>query len=150
MKRLKILALLLTVITASSCKNTKNEKGREMGILKLITYLAGAAALGVSGYLVKLLNETNLMEQVAAIPSENITYFHIGAVVVIAWLIVSFVMKLISRAIIIALLVLAVGAEGTFVGMNLNGLIVEQTATLEDVKEKAEDMLEELKDAIDD
>lgn len=120
-----------------------------MGILKLITYAAGAAALGLSGYLAKLLNETNLMEQVAAIPSENITYFHIGAVVVIAWLLVSFVMKLISRAIIIALLVLAVGAEGTFVGMNINGLIVEQSATLEDVKDKAEDLLGELKDAID-
>ena len=120
-----------------------------MGMLKLITYLAGAVALGLSGYLVKLLNETNLMEQVAAIPSENITYFHIGAVVVIAWLLVSLVMKLISRAIIIALLVLAIGAEGTFVGMNINGSIVEKSAVLEDVKGQAEDLLDDLKDAID-
>ena len=89
------------------------------------------------------------MDQVAAIPSENITYFHIGAAVVIVWLLISFVMKLISRAIIIALLVLAVGAEGTFVGMNLQGNIVEQAPTLEDVKDKAEDLLDDLKDSID-
>ena len=120
-----------------------------MGILKLITYVVGAAALGLFGYLAKLLDDTNLMEQVAAIPSDNITYFHIVAAVVIVWLLISWVMKVVSKVIIIALLVIAVGAEGTFVGMNINGSIVEQVDMLEDAKDKAEDLLGELQDAID-
>jgi len=119
-----------------------------MGILKLITYVAGAVALGLFGYLAKLLDDTNLMEQVTAIPSDNITYFHIAAAVVILWLLFGLLMKVVSRAIIIVLLVLAVGAEGTFVGMNMNGSIVEQVDMLEDAKDKAEDLLDDLKDAI--
>ncbi len=120
-----------------------------MGILKLITYVAGAVALGLFGYLAKLLDDTNLMEQVTAIPSDNITYFHIAAAAVIAWLLLSWIMKVVSRVIIIGLLVIAVGAEGTFVGMNINGSIVEQSAVLEDAKDAAKDMLDDLKDAID-
>ena len=120
-----------------------------MGILKLITYVAGAVALGLFGYLAKLLDDTDLMEQVTAIPSDNITYFHIAAAAVILWLLFGLLMKVVSRAIIIALLIIAVGAEGTFVGMNMNGNIIEQTDVLEDAKDKAEDLLDELQDALD-
>lgn len=120
-----------------------------MGILKLITYVAGAVALGLFGYLAKLLDDTNLMEQVAAIPSDNITYFHIAAAAVIVWLLFGLLMKVISRVIIIALLIIAVGAEGTFVGMNINGSIIEQADVLDDAKDAAEDLLDDLKDVID-
>jgi hypothetical protein len=119
-----------------------------MGILKLITYAAGVAALVLSGYLAKLLDDSNFMEQVTAIPSENITYFHIIALVVIAWLLISLLMTVITRGIIIVLLIIAIGAEGTFVGMNLNGIIVEQTSVLEDVQDDAVDLFDELKDKV--
>lgn len=119
-----------------------------MGILKLITYAAGVAALGLSGYLAKILDETNLMEQVASMPGDHIMYFHIAAAVVIVWLVIGLFMQIISKAIIIALLVLAVAAEGTFLGMNLNGTIVENIETLEQLKEKGEDLLDDLKDKI--
>jgi len=121
-----------------------------MGILKLITYAAGVAALVLSGYLAKLLDDSNFMEQVTAIPSENITYFHIIALVVIAWLLISLLMTIISRAIIIVLLIIAIGAEGTFAGMNFNGIIVEQTSVLEDVQDGAEDLLDDAGDLLDD
>ncbi|WP_299265125.1 hypothetical protein [uncultured Psychrosphaera sp.] len=121
-----------------------------MGILKLITYAAGVAALVLSGYLAKLLDDSNFMEQVTAIPSENITYFHIIALVVIAWLLISLLMTIISRAIIIVLLIIAIGAEGTFAGMNFNGIIVEQTSVLEDVQNGAEDLLDDAGDLLDD
>jgi formylmethanofuran dehydrogenase subunit B len=121
-----------------------------MGILKLITYAAGVAALVLSGYLAKLLDDSNFMEQVTAIPSENITYFHIIALVVIAWLLISLLMTVITRGIIIVLLIIAIGAEGTFVGMNLNGIIVEKTSVLEDVQDGAVDLFDELKDKVED
>lgn len=128
-----------------------------MGILKLITYAAGVAALVLSGYLAKLVDDSNFMEQVTAIPSDNITYFHIIALVVIAWLLISLLMTVISRAIIIVLLIIAIGAEGTFAVMNFNGIIIEQTNVLEDVQDGAEDLLDnagdllgDLKDVIDD
>jgi len=121
-----------------------------MGIFKLITYAAGVAALVLSGYLAKLLDDSNFMEQVTAIPSENITYFHIIALVVIAWLLISLLMTIISRAIIIVLLIIAIGAEGTFAGMNFNGIIVEQTSVLEDVQDGAEDLLDDAGDLLDD
>jgi glucan phosphoethanolaminetransferase (alkaline phosphatase superfamily) len=121
-----------------------------MGILKLITYAAGVAALVLSGYLAKLLDDSNFMEQVTAIPSENITYFHIIALVVIVWLLISLLMTIISRAIIIVLLIIAIGAEGTFAGMNFNGIIVEQTSVLEDVQNGAEDLLDDAGDLLDD
>ena len=121
-----------------------------MGIFKLITYAAGVAALVLSGYLAKLLDDSNFMEQVTAIPSENITYFHIIALVVIAWLLISLLMTIISRAIIIVLLIIAIGAEGTFAGMNFNGIIVEQTSVLEDVQNGAEDLLDDAGDLLDD
>ncbi|GHB67584.1 hypothetical protein GCM10008107_16290 [Psychrosphaera saromensis] len=121
-----------------------------MGILKLITYAAGVAALFLSGYLAKLLDDSNFMEQVTAIPSENITYFHIIALVVIAWLLISLLMTVITRGIIIVLLIIAIGAEGTFVGMNINGIIVEQTSVLEDVQDGAVDLFDELKDKVED
>lgn len=121
-----------------------------MGILKLITYAAGVAALVLSGYLAKLLDDSNFMEQVTAIPSENITYFHIIALVVITWLLISLLMTIISRTIIIVLLIIAIGAEGTFAGMNFNGIIVEQTSVLEDVRDGAEDLLDDAGDLLDD
>mgnify|MGYP000058614407 FL=1 len=120
-----------------------------MIVFKLITYLAGAVTLGLFGYLYKVMDETGYLEQVMAMPKDDIMTYHIVAGVVIAWLLFSMVMKVISRGILIVLLVFALGAEGVFVGLNINGNIVEQTDYLQEFKDKASDLLEDAKDKAD-
>jgi hypothetical protein len=117
-----------------------------MFILKIFTYLAGVVTLGLFGYLYKVLEETGQLEQVMAMPKDDIMIYHIVAGVVIAWLIFSLVMKVVARGIIVALLLFAVGAEGVFVGLNLNGTIVEENEMLNDIKDKATDLFDEAKD----
>lgn len=120
-----------------------------MAVFKIITYIAGAITLGLIGYLYKVLDQSGYLEQVATIPADDIMGFHIFAAVVIAWLIFGLIMKIVSRALLIGLLVVAVGAEGTFLGLNLNGSIVEQSIGLEQMLEQGEDLVEELKDSLD-
>jgi len=120
-----------------------------MIIFKVLTYLAGLVTLGLFGYLYKVLDETGHLEQVMAMPKDDIMTYHIVAAVVIAWLIFSMVMKLVSRGIVIVILLFAVGAEGVFVGLNINGNIVEQTDYLEELKDKAGDLLEQAKEKAD-
>lgn len=120
-----------------------------MGIFKVITYIAGAVTLGLAGYLYKVLEQTGYLEQVAAIPADDIMGYHIIAAVIIAWLIFGLVMKIVSRALLIGLLVLTVGVEGTFLGLNLSGDIVEQSVSIEQLMETGSDLVDELKDKID-
>ena len=120
-----------------------------MIIFKAITYLAGLVTLGLFGYLYKVLDETGNLEQVMAMPKDDIMTYHIVAAVVIAWLLFSMVMKLVSRTIVIAILIFALGAEGIFVGLNINGNIVEQTDYLQELKDTAEDLLDKAKDKAD-
>jgi len=120
-----------------------------MIVFKLITYVAGVATLGLFGYLYKVMDETGYLEQVMAMPKDDIMTYHIVAGVIIAWLLFSMVMKVISRGILIVLLVFALGAEGMFVGLNLNGNIVEKTDYLQEFKEKASDLLDDVKDKAD-
>ena len=121
-----------------------------MILFKALTYLAGLLTLGLFGYLYKVLDETGYLEQVMAMPKDDILIYHVIAGVVIAWLLFSMVMKVMSRGILIVLLVLAVGAEGVFVGLNINGNIIEQTDYLEELKDKAQDLLEDAKDKAND
>jgi len=120
-----------------------------MGIFKIITYIAGAVAVGLAGYLYKVLDDSNFLSQVAMLPADDIMYFHIFAAVVIAWLVFSLLMNLVSKAIVVALLVFAVGVEGTFLGLNLNGSIVEQPFNVEELMDKGKDLLDDLKDSLD-
>ena len=119
-----------------------------MAVFKIITYIAGAITLGLTGYLYKVLDESGYLEQVAAIPADDIMGFHIFAAVVIAWLVFGLIMKIVSRAILITLLVLAVGAEGTFLGLNLTGSIVKQSVNVEELLEQGEDLVDEIKDSL--
>ena len=120
-----------------------------MGIFKIITYIAGAITLGLAGYLYQLIDETGYLSEVAAIPADDIMYFHIFAAIVIAWLVVSFLMKLATRALVVALLVVSVGVETTFLGLNLNGSIVEQTIDVDELMDKGKDLLDDLSDSLD-
>lgn len=117
-----------------------------MIILKIFTYLAGVVTLGLFGYLYQVLEETGQLEQVMAMPKDDILIYHIVAAVVIIWLLFSLVMKVVARGLIIVLLLFAVGAEGIFVGLNLNGTIVEENEMFNDIKDKANDLLEDAKD----
>ena len=119
-----------------------------MAIFKIITYIAGAISLGLAGYLYQVIDDSGYLSQVAAIPADDIMYFHIFAAIVIAWLVVSFVMKLASKVIIIALLAFSLGVEGTFLGLNLSGSIVEQQIDVDELIDKGKDLLGDLKDSI--
>ncbi|MBU2880381.1 hypothetical protein KO525_00270 [Psychrosphaera sp. B3R10] len=117
-----------------------------MFILKIFTYLAGVVTVGLFGYLYTVLEETGQLEQVMAMPKDDIMIYHIVAGVVIAWLIFSLVMKVVARGLIIVLLLFAVGAEGIFVGLNINGTIIEENQMLNEFKDKATDMLEDMEE----
>mgnify|MGYP000725318269 CR=1 FL=1 len=106
-----------------------------MFILKIFTYLAGVVTVGLFGYLYTVLEETGQLEQVMAMPKDDIMIYHIVAGVVIAWLIFSLVMKVVARGLIIVLLLFAVGAEGIFVGLNINGTIIEENQMLNEFKD---------------
>lgn len=121
-----------------------------MFIFKIFTYLAGVVTLGLFGYLYTVLEETGQLEEVMAMPKDDIMIYHIIAGVVIAWLIFSLVMKVVARGLVIALLVFAVGAEGIFIGLNLNGTIVEENQMLNEMKDKATDLFEEAKEKAND
>ena len=119
-----------------------------MFIFKIITYLAGAVTLGLCGYLYKLLDESGYLQQVAAVPADEIMTYHIIAAVVIIWLLIGLVMKVISRAILITLLVIAVGAEGMFAGLNISGDIVEQSAVVEQLEDSATKLFKQAQDLV--
>ncbi|NVK24427.1 MAG: hypothetical protein HWE10_05835 [Gammaproteobacteria bacterium] len=119
-----------------------------MFIFKIITYVAGAITLGLAGYLYKVLDESGYLEQVAAIPADDIMAFHIFAAVVIVWLVFGLIMKMVSRVLLIALLVLTLGIEGTFLGLNLNGSIVEQSINVDELLEQGKDLVDDIKDSL--
>ena len=119
-----------------------------MFVFKIITYIAGAITLGLAGYLYTVLDESGYLEQVAAIPADEIMAFHLFAAVVIVWLVFGLIMKMVSRAILIALLLLTLGIEGTFLGLNLNGSIVEQQLDVEQLIEQGQDLVDDLKDSL--
>ena len=120
-----------------------------MAVFKIITYIAGAITIGLMGYLYEILDDSGYLEQVAAIPAEDIMGFHIFAAVVIVWLVFGLIMKILSRAILIALLVVVVSVEGTFLGLNLNGSIVEQSVNVDALLEQGEDLVDDIKDSLD-
>lgn len=119
-----------------------------MGVFKIITYISAAITVGLIAYLYKVMDQSGYLEQVASIPADDIMGYHILAAVVIAWLLFSLIMKTVSRGLVIGLLVLAVGAEGTFLGMNLSGKIVEQSELEELIRDKGQELLDEMKDKI--
>jgi hypothetical protein len=117
-------------------------------MIKILTIIVGAVALVMSGYLFNLVDQTNFFDRVVELPEERIWQFHIAAAVVIMWLVYSLMQKALPPLILIGLLVLAVGTEGMFLGLNFNGTIVEQSelmqkieAGAEELKEKAEELL---------
>jgi len=120
-----------------------------MIIFKLFTYVAGIITVGLFGYLYTVLEKTDYLEQVMSMPKDDIMMYHIVAGGVIAYLLFSLVFKLVAKGLIVALLVLAFGAEGIFLGLNLNGNIVEQNQLLEDLKDSANDLLDSVKDKAD-
>ncbi len=118
-------------------------------MLKIITVIAGAIALFMSGYLYNLVDQTHFFNETVEIPKDRIWQFHLGAAVVILWLIYGLMQKVLPPLLMIGLLVLAVGTEGMFLGLNFNGTIVEQSEfmqKLEEGAEKLKDKAEELKD----
>lgn len=114
-----------------------------MFIFKILTYLTGAATLGLFGYIYTVLDDKGMLDDVSRIPAEDITTFHIIAGVIIVWLLFGLVMKVISRGILIGLLVLALAAEGTFVGLNVMGDIQAEVPDL--IKDQADGVLEKAK-----
>ena len=120
-----------------------------MIVFKLFTYVAGIITIGLFGYLYTVMEETGYLEQVLALPKDDIMTYHIIDGVVIAYLLFSLVLKTVSRGLVIGLLILAFGAEGVFLGLNLNGNIVVENQLLEDIKDKASDLLDDMKDKAD-
>ena len=117
-----------------------------MGIFKTVTYIAGAIISGLAGYLYKVLQESDYAQGVAEIPKDDILGFHIIAAVIIAWLVISLVMKAVSRTIVITLLAAILLIEGAFLGLNLTGVVKEQQSLQQQLIEKGQELLDEVKD----
>ena len=118
-----------------------------MGVFKTITYIAGAITFGLAGYLYKILQESGYMEGIAEIPKDDIVGFHIVAAVIIVWLVFSLVMKAVSRTIVLGLLAVVLLVEGTFLGLNLAGIVKEEPQSLQQqLLDKGQELLDEVKD----
>lgn len=96
-----------------------------MIIFKIITGLVVATTLALTGYLYQLLEETDYLEQAAAISGESVMSFHIAAIIVIAWLVFCLIKKAISTTLLLSLLIIILGIEGTFLSMDLNESVSE-------------------------
>ncbi len=120
-----------------------------MSLLKGITMLAGAVALMMSGYLYQVIDSTNFFNRSVEIPADQIWMYHLVAGLVIVWLLIAMAKKLLPPMLIIGLLILAVGSEGMFLGLNFNGTIVEQSEFMEKLENGADDALEKAKDLFD-
>ena len=114
-----------------------------MIIFKLITGFVTIVTLGLTGYLYQLLDKTNYLEQAAEMSGESVLTFHIAAAVVIAWLIFCLIKKVISTALLVTILVLVLGVEGSFLSMNLSGNIQDITETsAKEIVDSAKELLE--------
>ncbi|GAB2998803.1 hypothetical protein [Psychrosphaera aestuarii] len=120
-----------------------------MGFLKLITVLVAGVALAMSGYLYQLIDQTNFFNQSIEIPADQIWMYHLVAAIVIVWLVISLFLKLLPPLLIVGLLIVAVGSEGMFVGLNFNGTIVEQSEFMEKLENSAEDLMKKAEDLLD-
>ncbi len=120
-----------------------------LGFLKLITVLVAGVALAMSGYLYQLVDQTNFFNQSIEIPADQIWMYHLVAAIVIVWLVISLFLKLLPPLLIVGLLIVAVGSEGMFVGLNFNGTIVEQSEFMEKLENSAEDLMKKAEDLLD-
>lgn len=120
-----------------------------MWLLKGLTILIGGLALAMSGYLYQVIDQTSFFNEVVEIPADQIWMYHLLAAVVIVWLVISLFMKLLPPLLIVGLLIVAVGSEGMFLGLNFNGTIVEQSEFMENLENKAEELLEKAEDLLD-
>ncbi len=120
-----------------------------VGFLKLITVLVAGVALAMSGYLYQLIDQTNFFNQSIEIPADQIWMYHLVAAIVIVWLVISLFLKLLPPLLIVGLLIVAVGSEGMFVGLNFNGTIVEQSEFMEKLENSAEDLMKKAEDLLD-
>lgn len=94
-----------------------------MIFFKLITVLVAIATAVLTGYLYQLLEETNYLEQAATMSGESVMTFHIAALAIIAWLVFCLIKKAVSTTLLVTLLVVALGVEGSFLSMNLTDKI---------------------------
>lgn len=118
-----------------------------MGVFKTITYIAGAITCGLAGYLYKILQESEYLSGVAEVPKDDILGFHIVAVIVLAWLVVSLIAKTVSRVFVLGLLVFVLVVEGCFVGLNFAGVVVPEPESLqEQILNKGKELVDELKE----
>ena len=114
-----------------------------MIIFKFITGLVTLVTLGLTGYLYQLLDKTDYLEQAAEMSGESVLTFHIAAAVVIAWLIFCLIKKAISTVLLVTILVLVLGVEGSFLSMNLSGDIKALTEiSSQETVNAAKDFLE--------
>lgn len=118
-----------------------------MGVFKTITYIAGAITCGLAGYLYKIIQESDYLNTIAEVPKEDILGFHIVAAVILAWLLIGLVVKTVSRTFVLGLLVFLLAVEGAFIGLNIQGIVVEKPKSLqEQIMDKGKELVEELKD----
>lgn len=118
-----------------------------MGVFKTITYIAGAITCGLAGYLYKIVQESDYLQSVAEVPKDDILGFHIVAGVILAWLLFSLIFKVVSRTFVLGLLAFVILVEGSFIGLNVKGVVIEQQASLqEQLLNKGKELVEELKD----
>ena len=118
-----------------------------MGVFKTITYIAGAITCGLAGYLYKIIQESEYFTGVAEVPKDDILGFHIVAAVILVWLLIGLLVKTVSRAFVLGLLLFVVVVEGAFISFNLTGIVIEQPETLQQqIMNKGKELVEELKD----
>lgn len=118
-----------------------------MAVFKTIAYIAGAITCGLAGYLYKIVQESNYLDGIAKVPKDDIVGFHIVAAIVLIWLLVNWVFKLVSRAFLIGLITIVLIVEGTFIGLNLTGIVVEKPQTLQQqLLDKGKELVDELKE----
>lgn len=118
-----------------------------MAAFKTIAYIAGAITCGLAGYLYKIVQQSNYLNGIAEVPKEDIFGFHVVAGVILVWLLVNWVFKLVSRAFLIGLIVFVVVVEGSFIGLSLTGIVVEEPQSLQQqILDKGKELVDEIKD----
>lgn len=117
-----------------------------MGVVKTITYIAGAITCGLAGYLYKVIQESDYLNGVAQVPKDDILGFHVVAGVILAWLLFSLIAKAVSRVFVLGLFAFIILLEGFFIGLNIKGVVIEKQLSLqEQILKKGEELVDEIK-----
>ena len=94
-----------------------------MKILKLTLLVSIGISVFLSGYFSELVQRTQFFDKSTSITPGVIIGFHLLSAFAICTLIIGFIKRALSRILIVTVLVITLGAEGTFLCSNFTGNI---------------------------